>query len=217
METAVITEASAGIGASVARLFADEGVHVVCGGRDHNALESVKTEVREDGGRVTVQRADVRDEFDLERLMEAAARESGPINCVVACTDVHHGMDGTLLQGESYAAFDDHVRANGRGVFATVREAVPHLATDARVLVPVREAPHRARPSRGSYAVSEALAVAVARQFSADLDQTVGILHVGAEADPAEVAPMVWWAASEADPGTVDGRVIGHEAWQGAR
>lgn len=223
METAVITGAGRGLGASVARLFAAEGVHVVGGGRNADALESVAADVREAGGTVTVQRTDVRDEFDLERLMETAARAGGAIDCVVTCATVHHGSGGeTPLAGDSYASFDDHVRVNGRGVFAAVREAVPHLADDARVLVPAGTAAREARAGGGSYAVSKALAEAVARQFAAELDRTVGVLDVEttdgtADRDPADVAPMVWWAATEADPATIDGSVTDRQAWRAAR
>lgn len=226
METAVITGASRGLGASVARLFAADGVHVVGCGRDADALESVATDIREGGGSVTVQRADVRDEFDLERLMETAAREGGAIDCVVTCAAVYHGPAGeTPLAGESYASFDDHVRVNGRGVFGAVREAVPHLAGDARVLVPSGEVAREARAGFGSYAVSRALAEAVARQFAADLDHTVGVIDVGTLAtgiaggggrDPDDIASMVRWAATAADPATLDGNVTDRQAWRRA-
>lgn len=226
METAVITGASRGLGASVARLFASEGVHVVGCARDVDGLEAVAADVREAGGSITVQRADVRDEFDLERLMETAAREGGAIDCLVTSAGVYHGPAGeTPLGGESYAAFDDHVRVNGRGVFSAVREALPHLAEDARVLVPSGTVARETRPGFGSYAVSKALAEAVARQFAADLDRTVGVLDVGVLAtalsggagrDPADVAPMVWWAATAADEATVDGTVTDRQAWQRA-
>jgi NAD(P)-dependent dehydrogenase (short-subunit alcohol dehydrogenase family) len=226
METAVVTGASRGLGAAVARLFAREGVHVGICARDREGLETVAETIREAGGSVTSLRADVRDEFDLERLMETTAREGGPLDCVVANAAVYHGPAGeTPLGTESYAAFDDHVRTNGRGVFATVTEALPHLAGDARVLVPSGRIARDPQPGYGTYAVSKALAEAVARQFAVDLEAAVGVLDMGQLAtdlsggggrEPDDVAPMVHWAATDAPAADIDGAVTTLRDWRTA-
>ena len=133
--TAVVTGASSGIGNAVATEFGAAGAHVVVCGRDAETLATAAEDIRAEGGTVTDVRADVRDEFDVERVMEQAAREGEDIGVVVANAGVYHGDAGeTPLPEEPYAAFDDHLRTNARGVFATIREAVPHLAADARVL-----------------------------------------------------------------------------------
>jgi NAD(P)-dependent dehydrogenase (short-subunit alcohol dehydrogenase family) len=226
METAVITGASRGLGAAVAQQFAEAGVHVGICARDGDDLETVADDVRGAGGSVTVRRGDVRDEYDMERLMEATAREADAIDCVVANAGGYHGPAGeTPIDEASYAAFDDHVRTNGRGVFATVTEALPHLAPDARVLVPSGRVAREAQPGYGTYAVSKALAEAIARQFAADTDRPVGVLDVGQLAtdlsgeggrDPAEIAPMVHWAATGADPAALDGGVLDLRDWRQA-
>ena len=177
-------------------------------------------------GIVTTQRADVRDEFDVERLLETAAREGGEIDTVVANAGIYHGSPGgTPLASESYAAFDDHVRTNGRGTFATIRESLPHLAADARVLVTSGGVAREAEPGYGSYAVSKATAEAVARGFAADLDQPVGIVDPGVVAtdltegrgrDPEEVAPMFRWAATDAPAEDLDGGVLHLDDWERA-
>lgn len=220
METAVITGAGGGLGAEVARLFGEVGVHVGICARDADALEAVADDVRAAGGSATAQRGDVRDEYDMERLMESTARDGGPIDCVVAAADVVHGPPGEMpMDGESYAAFDDHVRTNGRGVFATVREALPHLAPNARILVPSVRAARDPEPCHGTYAASRALGEAVARQFAADLDHPVGILDVGAPAsgEATDAAPMVRWAATDAAAERLDGRVLDREDRDAAR
>jgi NAD(P)-dependent dehydrogenase (short-subunit alcohol dehydrogenase family) len=223
----VITGASRGIGAAVARGFAEDGAHLTLCARDEDELHEVAAEVIEAGGEVVTQRADVRDEYDVERLMETAAREGGTsIDVVVANAGVYHGDPGaTDLADESYAAFDDHLRTNGRGVFSTVREAVPHLAPDARVLVPSGRIARDAQPGFGSYAVSKAIAEAVARQFAADLDQPVGVVDPGQVATdlaggqgraPEEVADLFVWAATEASEDVLDGGVLSLRDWKTA-
>jgi NAD(P)-dependent dehydrogenase (short-subunit alcohol dehydrogenase family) len=229
MNTAVVTGGSRGVGEAVARLLAAEGVHVVLCARDRDAIESVVEAIEDDGGTATAMRADVRDEFDVERLMETASRagESGGIDFVVANAGVYHGAPGeTPLAETSYSSFDDTLRINGRGVFATIREAVPHLTDDARVVVPSGAIAREAKPGFGAYAVSKATAEAVARQFAAELEQAVGVLDLGQVQteltnrmqgrDPADVAPMFLWAATEADAEAIDGAVVGLREWKAA-
>jgi len=223
----LITGGSRGLGAAVARRFAAAGAHVTICARDEEALHEVAADIVEAGGEATTQRADVRDEFDVERVAETAAREGGPLDVVFANAGVYHGDPGdTPISEESYATFDDHLRTNGRGVFATVRESVPHLADDARVLVPSGSIARDPKPGLGSYAVSKALSEALARQFAAELDATVGVVDPGQLStkltgdgpgrDPEEVADMFHWAAVEAPAEDLDGEVLDLRAWKKA-
>ncbi|MEF8788700.1 MAG: SDR family oxidoreductase [Haloarculaceae archaeon] len=224
--TVAITGASRGLGAAAARRFAGEGAHVAICARDADALASVASAIEAEGGTVTSIRADVRDEFDVERFVETAAREGDGIDVVFANAGVYHGDPGeTPLAGESYSAFDDHLRTNARGVFTTVREAVPHLSEGARVLVPSGRVAREASPGLGSYAVSKAAAEAVARQFAAELDHAVGVVDPGQVSTdltgngpgraPEDVVGMVLWAAGLPDS-ELNGEVLDLRAWKTA-
>jgi 3-oxoacyl-[acyl-carrier protein] reductase len=223
-QTAVITGASRGIGAAVARRFGTAGADLVLCARDANPLADVADDLRADDIAVTTVRTDVRDEFDVERLMEQAAAEGGQIDTVVANAGVYHGTPGeTPLSQESYAAFDDHLRTNARGVFATIREALPHLAADARVLISSGVVARDPRPGFGSYAVSKAAAEAVALRFAADIEQAVGVVDPGQVAtaltggqgrDPEDAADQFLWAARDAARDTVDGAVLDRRTWR---
>ena len=222
-QTAVVTGASRGIGKAVAGALAGTGAHVVICARDRDGIEAVAEEVRGDGGAVTPLRADVRDEFDVERLMETAAEIGGAIDCVVANAGVYHGDAGqTPLSAESYSAFDDTLRTNARGTFATIRESLPHLAENARIIVSSGSIARDPYPGYGSYAVSKAAAEAVARGFSEDTDYTVGIVDpgmvetslTGGEGhDPADVAGQFIWAIRDAPAEELDGQVIDRRTW----
>lgn len=223
--TAVVTGGSRGIGAAVCRLFAAEGAHVVACARDADALDAVAGAVRSAGGSITTEVGDVREASDVEALMTSAAETGGPIDVVVANAGIYRGEPGeTPLAGESYEAFDEHVATNARGVYATVREAVPHLADDARVLVPSGGVARDPDPGFGSYAVSKAAAEALARGFAAELDRVVGVVDPGQVTtdltdgapgrDPEDVAPMFRWAALDAAAEDLDGSVVGLREWR---
>ena len=222
--TAVVTGGTRGLGRAVAGAFADAGARVVICGRDADAVEET---VEGFPGEATGLRADARDEFDLERLMETAARFGpGGIDVLVPAAAVRHGSPGaTPLSATSYAAFDDVFRTNARGVFAAVNEALPHMPDDGRVLVPTCEVAREPGSGGGAYAISKAAAEAVVRGFAADCEQVVGAVDPGPLAtelsgdegsDPEEVAELFVWAVEEATPDELDGGVVSVEDWEAA-
>jgi NAD(P)-dependent dehydrogenase (short-subunit alcohol dehydrogenase family) len=220
--TVVITGGSSGIGAACVRAFAGEGATVVACARATDDLEALAAEFET----VEAVRADVRDEYDVERLMETAARLGERIDVVVANAGINHGAPGEMyLAEEPYSRFDDTLRTNVRGVFATVKEAVPHLADEARVLVPSGSIAREAKPGMGAYAISKAGAEALVRGFATDLDQTVGVVDPGLVAtevtggqgrDPEDVAPMFLWAATDCPTEDLDGQVVDLRSWKKA-
>jgi NAD(P)-dependent dehydrogenase (short-subunit alcohol dehydrogenase family) len=227
-KTVVVTGASSGVGAAVVRAFAGAGAHVVGCARDEDALDDVIDGVTAVGGSAEGMRADVRDEFDVERLMETAAKtgDDGGVAVVVACAAVNHGDPGSMpMDEEPYTRFDDTLRTNVRGVFATVREALPHMSADGRILVPSGSVASEAKPGMGTYAVSKAAVEGLVRQFAADVDQSVGVvdpglvdtpLSGGGGRSPDDVAPMFLWAATDLDAAELDGERVELRAWKSA-
>ncbi|WP_266078194.1 SDR family NAD(P)-dependent oxidoreductase [Haladaptatus caseinilyticus] len=223
--TAVVTGGTRGIGLQVSRAFAGKGASVALCGRNADAVDAAVEDIEAMGGTAVGLRGDVRDEYDTERLMETAARVgNGGIDIVVANAGVYHGTPGeTPLTSEAYASFDDTLRTNCRGVFATVRESLPHLTEDARVVVPTGGIGHKTMAGYGSYAVSKAGVEALVRGFSAEIDQTVVGLDPGVVAtemmgedgrDPEAVAEMFVWVATEAEG--VNGEIVDLKEWRQA-
>ena len=87
----VVTGASRGIGAEIARLFAAEGGRVVCAARtlregDHpfaGALETTVAEIRASGGEAHAVAANIAEPTECEKLIQSARTLCGPIDVLV--------------------------------------------------------------------------------------------------------------------------------------
>lgn len=79
-KVALITGATSGVGAAVARRIAAEGGAVVLGARGKEAGDRVAEEIRAAGGRALFVPTDVTVEADVARLTEAALNEFGRLD-----------------------------------------------------------------------------------------------------------------------------------------
>jgi NAD(P)-dependent dehydrogenase (short-subunit alcohol dehydrogenase family) len=80
---ALVTGASGGIGAGLARMLAGEGARVVLAARREHALREVADSIRELGGCAVPIVADLTDDASLVNLVERARAEFGPIEILV--------------------------------------------------------------------------------------------------------------------------------------
>ena len=81
--TAIITGASSGIGASIARTFADYGARLVLAARRVELLEALAQELGSRGARVIIQPTDVTKEADVVALF-AKAEAFSPVTLLIA-------------------------------------------------------------------------------------------------------------------------------------
>ena len=90
-KVAVVTGASRGIGAEIARTFAAEGAKVVCAARTlqegqhqfEGSLETTVAAIRAAGGEATPVAVDISEESECEKLIGAAHEAYGPVDVLV--------------------------------------------------------------------------------------------------------------------------------------
>jgi NADP-dependent 3-hydroxy acid dehydrogenase YdfG len=143
-KTAVITGASRGIGAAVARQLHARGVRLGLASRsgDDLGLDSV-----------VAQACDVRDLAALETLCATTAQRFGGIDIVVANAGV--GAYGSFLD-LSLAHLDEMIDVNLKGTLYAVRAALPHmLGREGDVITLASEAGRRGLPNEAVYCASK--------------------------------------------------------------
>ena len=130
----LITGASSGIGAALARHYAAPGIILCLSGRDQQRLDDVADLCRKLGATVSTWAGDVTDEAGLKHWIIACDQQH-PLNLVIANAGV--ALGATQVQGLHQAAVDSfHINVNG--VFNTVHPALEVMAE--RRPYPVREA-----------------------------------------------------------------------------
>ena len=132
---AIVTGASRGIGAAVARGLADEGAAVVVNyvAADESASRVVDA-IREDGGSAVAVQGDVGEPHEAARIVEGAVHEFGRLDVVV-------NNAGVIRRGSvadhSVDERNEVLRVNLGGTFNTIQAALPHLKAGAGAVVNV--------------------------------------------------------------------------------
>lgn len=79
----IITGASSGIGESAARILAQKGARVVLGARRTERLESLAADIRAQGGEVEYRPVDVRQQDQVQALVDFAREKFGRVDVIV--------------------------------------------------------------------------------------------------------------------------------------
>lgn len=124
----LITGASSGIGAALARHYAAGGVHLALGGRDDARLREVAEDCRKRGAVVTTALVDVTDEESM-RTWVGVTDDHHPLDLVIANAGVSGGTGGG---GESPAQVRKLFAVNLDGALNTINPAIPRMKTRKR-------------------------------------------------------------------------------------
>jgi NAD(P)-dependent dehydrogenase (short-subunit alcohol dehydrogenase family) len=128
MSTILVTGASGGIGAEVARLASARRVPVAIHFLQNKpAAESLAKEIVAAGGRALAIQADLGKEHDVLRLFDTAAHELGPVVGLVNSAGVVGGL--TRVENVTAATLEEVLRVNVIGTILCCREAVKRMST----------------------------------------------------------------------------------------
>jgi NAD(P)-dependent dehydrogenase (short-subunit alcohol dehydrogenase family) len=123
----VITGASRGIGAAIARLLGASGYSVAVNyTKDVNAARDVLTNLTSAGSRAVAIQGDISREADVLRLFEIAERELGPIRALVNNAAITGGF--ARVQDIDSAALTQMLAVNVAGSMLCAREAVRRMS-----------------------------------------------------------------------------------------
>ncbi len=128
---ALVTGSSHGIGAAIAKLFAEEGARVVLHGRDTNALAAMQDEIERDGGRAMQATADVTKLDEIEAMRQDIESSFGPVEILVANAGANLVMPGPLEETPE-EAWRATVDANLTATFLTIKSFLPGMKQRAR-------------------------------------------------------------------------------------
>jgi meso-butanediol dehydrogenase/(S,S)-butanediol dehydrogenase/diacetyl reductase len=127
-KTVVITGASRGIGAAIARRFAREGANVVVSANE-DLVHSVAGDITEAGGRVISFVGDVTNKASVTKLFDAAESAFGSVDVSIQNAGV---ITISRIEDLSEGDWDKVMAVNTKGVFLCAQEAIARMRKHRR-------------------------------------------------------------------------------------
>lgn len=124
-KVALITGGNAGIGESIAKLFAEEGAAVVVTGRRQAELDRVVREILAKGGKALAVAGTVTDEAHARAAVQQTIATFGKVDVLVNNAGV--GEFGKRLHETDDAAWAHVLDVNLTGVFRITRAVIPQM------------------------------------------------------------------------------------------
>lgn len=121
---ALITGGSSGIGLAIARALAEDGYGITIAARRPEKLESAAAELRGEGFEVLSVAANMSDENEITRLVEAHRERYGRLD--VLANNAGVGQAGTVEEAPT-KKLDLQLDVNLRAVYLMARECIPML------------------------------------------------------------------------------------------
>jgi short-subunit dehydrogenase len=169
---AVVTGASRGLGAALARELAREGARVVLVARNKDRLDVVVNEIRARGGEAHALVDDVGDKRAAHRIAGAAAALVGPVELLVNNASTLGVPSLRPLLDTDCESLEETFRVNVLGPFRLTKVIAGAMAAHGHgVVVDITsDASKEAYPTWGAYGVSKAALDHLGRIWGAELE-----------------------------------------------
>jgi 3-oxoacyl-[acyl-carrier protein] reductase len=163
-KVALVTGASKGIGAGIAKALASAGAAVVVNyASDRPGAEAVVNAITKDNGRAVAAQADVSKPADVARMFAEAERAFGTLDILVNNAGVYATMP---LEAMTEEEFHREINTNLFGPLLTIRESLKHFGPGGGSIINIGSAASRMHPP--GYSVYTA--------SKAGLDAVTGVL-----------------------------------------
>jgi 3-oxoacyl-[acyl-carrier protein] reductase len=147
-QVAVVTGASKGIGAAIARALADEGASVVVNySSSKQDGDRVVAEISGRGGKAIAVQGDVSKKADIERLFSEAKKAFGRLDILVNNAGVY---EFSPLEGVTEDLFHKHFNLNVLGLLLTTKEAVKHMGPEGGSVINIGSGASSLRPANST-------------------------------------------------------------------
>jgi NAD(P)-dependent dehydrogenase (short-subunit alcohol dehydrogenase family) len=169
---ALVTGASRGIGAAVAKSLAARGAHVIALARTVGGLEELDDEIKKLGGSATLVPADLRKFDDLDRMGAALNERFKKLDILIG----NAGQLGVLspIGHIDQKVWDEVIAVNVTANYRLIRSLDPLLraAEAARAVFITSGAANKATAYWGPYAVSKTAMDMLVRTYAAEVSTT---------------------------------------------
>ena len=164
---AIVTGASRGIGAAIARRLASDGLTVIVNyAGSANAAARLVDEIEKAGGRAISSQADVSDPLAVKRMFDSAEAAYGGIDVLVNNAGI---MKLAPVAQFDDAAFDQTIAINLKGTFNGLREAAKRLRNGGRIVNFSSSVVGLYQPTYGVYAATKAAVEALTHILAKEL------------------------------------------------
>jgi 3-oxoacyl-[acyl-carrier protein] reductase len=167
-KAAVVTGASKGIGAAIAKHLAEEGASVVVNyASSKEGADRVVAEIAAKGGKAVAVQADVAKKADIERLFAETAKAFGRLDVVVNNAGIYQFAPLEEVTPELFHRLFD---LNVLGLLLTTQEAVKHFGPEGGSIVNISSIVSTyGVPSASVYSATKAAVDALTRSLAKEL------------------------------------------------
>ncbi len=167
-KVAVVTGASKGIGAAIAKALAAEGAAVVVNYASSRAgADKVVAEITGNGGKAVAVQADVAKKLDIERLFAETKKAFGALDILVNNAGIYEFLP---LEKITEDHFHKQFNVNVLGQILTTQEAVKHFGSTGGSIINISSVASTSAPAGGSvYSATKAAVDAVTKSLAKEL------------------------------------------------
>jgi NAD(P)-dependent dehydrogenase (short-subunit alcohol dehydrogenase family) len=162
----IVTGASSGIGAAIARAMAAEGASVILVARDPDGLAATERDIADAGGRAVSVAVDITTDAAPDRIVQDSLAAFGRLDVLVHNAGL---FEPVPFEEATLDSLDRQWAVNVRAPFALTQAALPHLGPGSSVIVITSLAAKVGFPNSTAYCATKGAAELFVRSLATEL------------------------------------------------